>query len=183
MNKNILNVNNILLDMDGCIVDDTDMFKLLCPTISNIKDHINVLTISGKKQEFIFPLIQEAIKRNMFEKAKPTLFYTALKDLLIPYWISLGINVEILSSTMHTNPLREELKNQKLKWVKKYLPDLKVNLSEGSALKQNWAKEGTLLIDDYSRTIAQFINAGGLGIQYTSLNNTMHQLKLIGLTP
>ncbi len=180
---NKLNINKVLLDLDGPLVDDIAMFQQLSPTTPQIEDHIQVLMICGKKQEFMFPLIFEAIEKGLFEKAKPTLFYTAIKDLLIPYWLSLGIEVEILSSTMHTNPLRKELEQQKIKWCNKYLPNLKLNLSEGSAKKQDYAGSGVLLIDDFGRTISQFISKGGCGIHYTSLNSTMKQLRLIGLTP
>lgn len=180
---NKFNVKKIVLDLDGCIVDDKDMFQRLNPMIVNIEDHIKTLSIIGKKQEFVTPLIYEAIEKKLFEKAKPTLFLTALKDILIPYWKSLNIEIEVLSSTMKINPNREELKRQKLKWCSEFLPHLKVNLSDGSERKQDWAEEGVLLIDDFGRTISQFIAKGGYGIHYTSLNSTMHQLRLLGLTP
>lgn len=183
MPSNPYNVTDILLDLDGPCVDDMLMFSLLAPHVKNMEDHITTLKILGKKQEFIFPLINEAIKGKLFLKAKPTLFVTALKDLLIPYWVSLGINVEILSSTMKVNPLREDLTQQKMDWCKKHLPNLKVNLVDGSEVKQTFAKPGVLLIDDYDRTIGQFIKAGGYAIHYTSLNNTIKQLKLLNLVP
>ena len=63
------------------------------------------------------------------------------------------------------------------------LDNLKVNLVEGSAKKQEFAKDGVLLIDDYDRTIGQFISSGGYAIQYTTLNEVLHKLRLIGLCP
>lgn len=169
--------------MDGPLVDDLHMFKSLCPSIDNMEDHIKTLIILGKKQEFIIPLIYEAINKKLFEKAEPTLFLVPLKNNLLSYWQSLGIEVEILSSTMATNPFRKELEQQKIKWCEKHLPGIKVNLAEGSTKKQDWAEECTLLIDDFGRTISQFISKGGYGIHYTSLNNTMYQLQLLGLIP
>lgn len=182
MLPNPYNVKKIFIDMDGCIVDDINMFKQLAPSY-NIESHIKKLKILGKKQEFVFPLIHEAIKRNLFEKARPTQLLLALTDILIPHWKSLGIEVEILSSTMKDNPNRESLERQKLAWCKKYTPQLKVNLVQGSAEKQHYASDGVLLIDDYDRTISQFINKGGYGICHTTLGETMLCLRLIGLTP
>lgn len=182
MLNNPYNVENILIDLDGVTIDDKKMFQQLCPKL-NIEDHLTTLEMLGKKEEFIFPLIQEAIKYKLFEKAEPTLFLTALKDILIPSWKELGITVEILSSTMRTNPLRSELEQQKINWCNKYLPDLKLNLVEGSALKQDYAKPNTLLIDDFNRTIKQFIIKGGYALHYTSLNTTMKKLRLLGLSP
>lgn len=48
--------------------------------------------------------------------------------------------------------------------------------------KQEYARPGALLIDDYDRTIGQFIKAGGYAIQYTNLNEVMQKLRLIGLS-
>ena len=120
----------------------------------------------------------------LFNNDKISLFKSAeVKDILIPSWKELGITVEILSSTMRTNPLRSELEQQKINWCNKYLPDLKLNLVEGSALKQDYAKPNTLLIDDFNRTIKQFIIKGGYALHYTSLNTTMKKLRLLGLSP
>lgn len=180
---NEFNIKKILLDMDGPLVDDIAMFKKVEPSITNIEEHIKTLTILGKKQAFIIPIIFEAIKQKAFEDAEPTMFLIPLKNDLLKYWKLLGIEVEVLSSTMQTNPLRKELEEQKLKWCETHLPGIKVNLAEGSAKKQDWAEEGTLLIDDFARTISQFINKGAYGIHHTSLNDTLYQLRLLGLIP
>lgn len=175
-------IKKILLDMDGPLVDDFYMFSCLVPTIKDMKDHITKLKVFGKKQEFIFPLIDEAIKRGMFEKAKKTQFCEVACLLLIPYWKSLGIEVEILSSTMKENPRRKELEDQKIRWLKANgLGHLPVNLVHGSAEKQKFAEPGVLLIDDYDRTIGQFISQGGYAIQYTNFKEVMHTLSLLNL--
>ena len=177
------NIHTILLDMDGVLVDDIDMFSQQDRLIKNMKDHLNVLKIFGMKESYVAPLIQEAIKNKGFLKAKPTLFAVVVKDILLPFWKEKGINVEILSSTMKLNPLRKDLEQQKLQWLtNNKLDNLKVNLVEGSAKKQEFAKPGVLLIDDYDRTIGQFISSGGYGIQYTTLTEVMNKLKLIGLS-
>lgn len=178
-------VHTILLDMDGVMVDDINMFAKMCPEITtSMADHIAKLKVFGQKQQFVFPLINKAIDEGEFAKASPTLFVGALHNILLPYWKSLGIEVKILTSTMAENPKEEELKEQKLEWLKKYkLDHLPVIFSKGSAKKQDHAEKGVLLIDDYDRTIGQFISKGGYAIQYTNLNEVTYKLRLIGLAP
>ena len=183
MKANLYNIKKIQLDMDGCIVDDYSMLQAVYPTKVDMKSHLKLLSVLGKRNEFVFPLIHEAIKRNLFLKAKPTLFLTALKDLLIPYWKHLGIEVEILSSTMKDNEQRESLHQQKLAWCAQHLPNIKVNLVAGASLKKEYAEEGTLLIDDSYKNVSEFIANGGFGIHYHSLNETMELLRLLHLTP
>lgn len=176
-------IDTIYLDMDGPLVDDFDMFAGLDTTVKNMEDHITKLKIFGLKQAYLFPLIEEAIVKNRFLTAKPTNFVEVLRLLLLPYWKEKGINVEILSSTMKENPNRQSLIDQKTKWLKANGFDhLKANLVEGSLCKQEYARPGALLIDDYDRTIGQFIKAGGYAIQYTNLNEVMQKLRLIGLS-
>ena len=176
-------IHTILLDMDGVLVDDISMFSQQDRLIKDMKNHLNTLKIFGMKESYVFPLIQEAIKNKGFLKANPTSFAFVIKDILFPFWKEKGITVEILSSTMKTNPLRKDLEQQKLQWLaNNNLDNLKVNLVEGSAKKQEFAKPGVLLIDDYDRTIGQFISSGGYGIQYTTLTEVMSKLKLIGLS-
>lgn len=177
-------ITKIYLDMDGVIVSDTDTFKPVLSGVKNVRDYLDILKIFGKKSELFTDIIFKAIERNLFLKAEPTLFLTALHTVLLPYWKELGIEVEILSSSMKVNPLRKEIIDQKLQWLKNHhLDHLPINLVEGSEIKQEYAKVGHLLIDDYDRTIGQFISKGGYGIQYTSLNEVMHKLRLIGLSP
>lgn len=176
-------IDTIYLDMDGPLVDDFDMFSGLDPQVRDMEEHITKLKIFGKKQSYLFPLIEEAILKHRFLTAKPTKFAEVLKLLLLPYWKEKGINVEILSSTMHTNPNRDSLADQKIKWLQANgFGHLKANLVEGSLCKQEFARPGALLIDDYDRTIGQFIKAGGYAIQYTDLNEVMQKLRLIGLS-
>lgn len=181
---NLPKIHTILLDMDGVLVDDMDMFSHLDPSVKDMKEHIDILKIFGQKQNYIFPLITEAIEKNCFLTAKATNFTHMVNTILLPYWKSLGIKVEILSSIMKENSNRESLEYQKLQWLKNNgLGHLKANLTAGSNTKKYYAGEGVLLIDDYDRTIGEFISKDGYAIQYTNLNEVMHKLRLIGLCP
>lgn len=144
--------------------------------------YLKFLTIQGKRQDFIFPLIEEAILKHKFAVAAPTNFLTVLKEILIPSWQEKGIKVSMLTSTMAINPNRKSLENQKLFWLQENgLGDLPVIFAEGAAKKQEYATPTTLLIDDFDRTISQFRKKGGMAIQYTKLTDVLDQLELLGL--
>ena len=48
-------------------------------------------------------------------------------------------------------------------------------------LKQTFAHPNAILIDDMQRNINQWRNAGGIGILHTSAEDTIRQLKALGL--
>ena len=107
-------------------------------------------------------------------------------DKLLPYWTEKGINVEILSS-LSSNPANQTyIGTQKLRWLSNNNCHLKFTFVKGARNKQNYAKLGVLLIDDYYRNVTQFIKAGGYAIlanpkdQESSIYN---KHKKQGLTP
>ena len=175
-------IEKIYIDMDGVIVDDVSMFSMLEPTVPNMEALLKYLQITGKRQSYVLPRVITAMENNLFEQAPPTSFYSVLVSGLIQEWLDKGIEVAFLTSTMHTNPKRKELEDQKLAWLKKYnLSHLPVVFAEGSAKKQEQASPTTLLIDDYDRTIGQFRSKGGIAIQYTNLADVLTQLQMLGL--
>ena len=181
-NRSIPLVTDVLLDMDGVLVDDVAMFSRLQPAIQDMEAYLKFLSIIGKRQEFIFPLIELAIQTKHFANAPATNFLATVIQILLPYWESKGIKVAILTSTMAVNPNRKELESQKLKWLQDNgLGHLPVIFAEGSAKKQEYATPTTLLIDDFDRTIGQFRSKGGMAIQYTKLTEVLEQLSLLEL--
>ena len=182
LQKTIQSVEHIQIDMDGVIVDDVGMFSELEPEVKNMEGLLKYLQITGQRQAYVLPRVLTAIDKNLFATAPTTAFYTALKNGLLQSWLDRGIKVTILTSTMHNNPKRKELEEQKLVWLKdKGLDHLHVDFAEGSAKKQEHATPTTLLIDDYDRTIGQYRSKGGIAIQYTTLQSVLEQLELLGL--
>lgn len=181
--KTIPNISKIYLDMDGVLVDDVRMFTNLKPEIKGMESLLKVLSLTGQRQSYVIPIVKEAIDANSFRDAEETLFSKYVKDFLLPCWFDKNIEVEILTSTMAVNDNRSELEHQKISWLENNgFNDLKVNFSKGSVEKQNYAKEGHLLIDDYDRTIGQFRYKGGTAIHHTSFSNTLDDLKLLNLS-
>jgi hypothetical protein len=68
----------------------------------------------------------------------------------------------------------------KSKWVKKYLGYPPV-IFRSAKQKHLEAGENKILIDDRKDTIERWINAGGIGIHHISTNNTIKELKKLGL--
>ena len=78
-------------------------------------------------------------------------------------------------------PSRDPISSKgKQNWVKNNLPGTKLILAF-SDKKKNYAKENYILIDDLEKNIKDWNNSGGIGILHTSTNNTIEQLKKLGL--
>lgn len=182
MGQELPDIQNILIDMDGVVIDDVAMYAKLCPEITDMEAYLQYLQLTGKRQSFVFPLIEKAIETEAFATAPYTAFLLSLHSRLLEQWKEKGIEVKILTSTMSVNPKRKELEKQKLQSLELIgLGHLPVIFAEGSAQKQNYATPNTLLIDDYDRTITQFRSKGGVAIQYTGLAKTLEQLEMLGL--
>lgn len=71
---------------------------------------------------------------------------------------------------------------QKREWFpKNFGPGTKINLVQQSKEKAKFAAPNHILIDDMSKSINPWIEAGGIGILHTSANNTITELKKLGL--
>lgn len=85
-------------------------------------------------------------------------------------------NPELLSA-----PSREESSRLgKRVWVKRELPGVKLILRSADR-KQEFANPNVILIDDREKNIKQWEAAGGVGILHTSAEDTIKQLKQLGL--
>ena len=65
-------------------------------------------------------------------------------------------------------------------WRKNTLPDTKMILTP-ARFKQKYSEENNILIDDREDNIQQWKDKGGIGILHTSTENTIKQLKDLGL--
>jgi hypothetical protein len=78
-------------------------------------------------------------------------------------------------------PSREESSRiGKRVWVKHNLPGVKLILAN-AVDKQNYSGENQILIDDREKNIEQWRSKGGTGILHTSTEDTIKQLKELGL--
>jgi hypothetical protein len=87
----------------------------------------------------------------------------------------------ILSAYPIKSPNKEYAQKGKLIWIEKNLQNVnKVYLVKGIE-KQNFATSTSILIDDAKRNIEQWISKGGIGILHKNSNDTIKQLKALGL--
>lgn len=86
-------------------------------------------------------------------------------------------NPEILSAP--TKRLIQSREGKEL-WVKRELPKIKLNLTKAK-YKCHFANPNAIIIDDMARNINQWREAGGIGILHISAQDTIRQLKAMGL--
>ena len=150
----------IYCDMDGVLVDFESGYEKL--TGVDLKGEFK------KGEDFWDPISKAGVG-----------FWAGLKwmpggqklwDYIKPY------NPDLLSA-----PSREESSRiGKAVWVKHKLPGTKLILRYAKQ-KQQLATPESILIDDRQINIDQWEDAGGIGILHTSTNNTISQLKELGL--
>lgn len=85
-------------------------------------------------------------------------------------------NPKLLSAPSRDNSSRIG----KRKWVEMHIPGTKLILSKAEN-KKDYARPNSILIDDNVKNIADWIGAGGIGILHTSAEDTIKQLKKLGL--
>jgi len=93
------------------------------------------------------------------------------------YWNYIkDYDVELLSS-----PSRSQVSRLgKRLWVRNNMPGVKLTLAQARN-KQNYAAPNHILIDDRKSNIDQWRAQGGIGILHTSAEDTIQQLKKLGL--
>ena len=92
-------------------------------------------------------------------------------------------DVVVLSAYPFMEKLRPAAMVGKLHWVysrlgHEYVLDAKI---VPVVKKQEWAYKGNILIDDNPMTIDQWNAKGGIGILHTSTENTIKELKKVGI--
>jgi hypothetical protein len=85
-------------------------------------------------------------------------------------------NPKLLSAPSRNN----ESRLGKRKWVENNIPGTELILAYASN-KKDYADSKSILIDDRPKNIKQWIEAGGIGILHTSAQNTIKELKKLGL--
>jgi hypothetical protein len=149
----------IYCDLDGVLVDFDRGYKELTGKLP--KD-------AGDGPEFWNPI----------HKAGAA-FWIKLK------WMSDGKElwnyIEQYKPTLLSAPSQEESSRiGKRVWRKNTLPDTKMILTP-ARFKQKYSGENNILIDDREDNIQQWKDKGGIGILHTSTENTIKQLKDLGL--
>ena len=149
-------------DMDGVLCDFEKQFKDLTglsPDAFRDKNGLNKFWVTVDKDGVRFwvgiPWMPDGKK--LYEYIKPNLY-------------------ALLSAPSSDNSSRLG----KRLWVKNNIPGTKLILAAAKN-KQHNSEENSILIDDRSSTINEWNAGGGIGILHTSADNTIQQLKKLGL--
>lgn len=117
-------------------------------------------------------------------------FYEPINDAGYNFWINLEWTkdgkklwkyIEKYDPTLLSAPTKkDDSRVGKMDWVKRELPSTKLILrSPGN--KKEFASPVSILIDDLSSNVEQWIEAGGIGILHTSTETTIQELKKLGM--
>ena len=171
----------IFCDLDGVLVDFDRGYKEL--TGKSTK-HQN-----SQNKDYFWKLFRDSLdekgitEKQYWENLEWMSDGKQLWDYISPY------NPYILTAPAVNHDLPADLKYKlehneskqgKLEWVKR-LPNMKKIYFKGSNFKQDLSKPNRILIDDREPTIQQWNVKGGIGILHTSSNNTIKELKKLGL--
>lgn len=163
-----MNIKKIYFDMDGVLAD----FNL------GVKELAGFTPISQNEEN-------EDITTNMWNAVrKVDSFYYKLKPLKNAVEVfnevkrKYGSKVEILSAI--PKPKRNIIgaKEDKIKWVKKYLgEDTVVNIVYKEEKKNYCLGKEYVLIDDLDKNINDWISSGGSGILFMENTNILQELN------
>ena len=150
---------HLYIDMDGVLV--------------NFRKGYEKLTGIVLKPKHISELDWETIKREGYD------FWVNLEwmpDGKILWDYIKKYKPELLSSP--SNEIESRI--GKHDWVKRELPGTHLIL-RSMHHKKDFASPYSILIDDIPQNIDQWLDAGGIGILHTSTENTIKELKKLGL--
>lgn len=117
-------------------------------------------------------------------------FWSLIDKIGLKFWIEmpwmpkgkqLWSYIKKYNPKLLSSPSRSDFSRiGKKQWVKQNLPNIELILAY-SADKQNYSGINKILIDDRKSNIEQWIEAGGIGILFTSTEQTIKELKKLGL--
>lgn len=165
----ITNKSKLYVDLDGVLADFVTGVKKLVPDYTEAKYEQD-----SKYRNKMW----DAVRKHSKDGGRLWEDLPLMPDALTLWNYVKKYNPEILTATGDPKYNAEE---QKRKWVKKHLGNVKINFVQRAADKAQYATNGDILIDDKQKATKPWIDAGGQGILHTSAENTIKQLKKIGL--
>lgn len=163
----------LFCDLDGVLVafDKFAREHILDPN----QDVRQALHDRGTKRDF-WKAVDKWVRagKPFFGAMDPTDDAFVLWDYIEPYFPT------ILSATGHIHTAKHEKRD----WVARHLGDTIAGMAlfvRTSSDKAQYAAPNHILIDDRLKSIEPWIEAGGIGILHTSAEDTIEQLKQLGV--
>ena len=148
-------MNSIYIDMDGVVADfDTYVGGVLgreigWGTSQDLTDEEWVKLASVDRLYYHLPLMPDATKLVAYAKSLSTRFHV-------------GFLTAIPRRTTIPSAYAD-----KLAWVDKYFPGMRMDIGPYSRDKQKWCTPGDILIDDRPSNIVEWSAAGGIAMYHT----------------
>jgi 5'(3')-deoxyribonucleotidase len=154
-------VRQLFLDCDGVLADFNKKATEIC---------------GGPPREFEDKVGEQAFWDKLYDT--PEFFYS-LDPMPDAY--------ELVDAVKHLKPIiltgrprGEWSVDQKLRWRDKYFPDLEMIVCR-SRDKIKHAQPGDVIVDDWEKWRPLWVNGGGVWVLHTSAQNSIRELKKIGL--
>lgn len=165
-------IEKVYCDLDGVLVDFVKAAQKLLP---EFRDE-NSPDFNKKAERHLWGRVANRAKRG--EEFWGTMDPMTDAMVLWNYLQALGVPVEILSATGTVgNPVAE-----KEEWVERYLGDnVVVHLVKKAVEKSEFAAPNAVLIDDKMKALNPWKEKGGVPVLHTSAEDTIRQLKELGL--
>lgn len=152
----------------------TQALKIRSEILNNPTDTIFDKTISEFKNKLSTNIAWKIISKGK-EEFWSTMDWMPDGKELIEYVKSLNINAEILTAGMGVY-----IKTGKQKWLlNNNLNTLKFNIVDIGILKNQYAADNVLLIDDMEKNIKTFRESNGIAVLHKNTKNTINEIEMI----
>ena len=176
----------IFCDLDGVLVDFDKGYSQLMKNYSQlIKNHSPHTYISHTDT----PHADVQVKKEFWKTFNNAISSTNISEF--KYWSELEWmpdGKQLWSYIKKYNPyiltaptFNPESKEGKSLWVTKHLDNVRKLYFKSSSTKAEYSRKNRILIDDRAATVDDWNARGGIGILHVSAQDTIQQLKQLGL--
>ena len=168
-----MKVEKIYFDMDGVLADFEKGIRELC--------HMEPQSQNGKRNAKVDDLMWEAI-RNIDHFYEHLDLMPGAKDMFDTVYGKYGDRCEILTGIPRPERGIVTSADDKVAWTRRKLSDkVKIHTVSRKDKKQYCIGPETILIDDQERTIREWQETGGTGILHRNPEQTLAELKQMGV--
>jgi len=168
-----MTVEKIYFDMDGVLADIERGVRELC--------HLEPQSQNGKRSAKADDLMWEAIGKvdHFYDRLEPL---PGAKEMFDAVCGKYGDRVEILTGVPRAERGLVTAADDKKKWMARMLSgQVKVNAVCRKEKQQYCRGPATILIDDREKSIQEWRDLGGTGILHVSAEETMEEMKKLGV--